>query len=561
MKVVLAAAGVAMLLGAPAARAGIVFTADQAPKVAGDVFRLDANGRRVNLTHTPFVESSPEVAPRGGHVAYVSARDGRTSVWVAGLDGHGARRVTPWAVLSGSTGQLAWAPDGKRLVAVLGDTLYLAQRGAAARAIEYGPVLGEPAWSPDGTLITFATGAYPSSFTEAVTPSGRVAWRVRQSGGLGGWSSRGLYVATSDGRATVYSTAGRPLFRFAASLVAWSPDGRLLGSVVGRRVEVRDASGRLVVAHALSEVEGLVWSADDSLVSGSTRIDVATGRTSAAAPLIWLYGSGGAYPVAAGRDFALRVGGRTFGHVDGCMSDGAQVPAISNLQVVPGGRSVVYASACWEPFANLYSVSPAGGAARRLTDVAQQQGSVVASPDGAQIAYTGAPATGLSCKGCPQTIWVARADGTKPHELTKEQDCAFDGSPSWSHDGTTVFFAHSTCDAPAELMSVPAAGGAPSDLHTKVTQAPWGPARSRGGSVATGRGRNGVTIYASGTHEHVVLPFAQVVSLAWSPDGSRFVVAARPKGGATFDVYTLRTDGTDVRRLTTDMDALSVSWV
>jgi len=553
--------------GAAAGAAGspqstIVFTADQAPKVAGDIFRLDANGRSVNLTHTPFVESIPAVAPRGGHVAYVSERDGRTSVWVTGLDASGARRVTPWAVLSGSTGQLAWAPDGKRLVAVLGDTLYLAQPGVAPRAIAYGEVLGDPAWSPDGTLVTFATGAYPSSFTEAVTPEGHVVWRVHQTGGLGGWSSRGLYVAPRDGTATVYSTAGRPLFRFAARLVSWSPDGRRLAStsVSGKRVEVRDTSGRLVFTHALPSDEGLVWFGNGALVTGSTRIDIATGRATTVSPFIWLYGSGGAYPVADGREFALRVGSRTFGRVAGCMSDGARVPAISNLQAVPGGRSLVYASACWEPFANLYSVSPAGGPTKRLTDVAQQQGSVVASPDGTQIASTGAPATGLSCKGCPQTIWIANANGTHPRALTHEQDCAFDGSPAWSSDAKSIFFVRSTCDSPGELMSVPVAGGTPIDLHERPAEAAWGPETSRDGRVAAARGRNGVTISVNGSQEHLVLPFAQVVSLAWSPDGSRFVVAARPKGGATFDVYTLHTDDTGVRRLTTDMDALSVSW-
>jgi Tol biopolymer transport system component len=58
----------------------------------------------------------------------------------------------------------------------------------------------------------------------------------------------------------------------------------------------------------------------------------------------------------------------------------------------------------------------------------------------------------------------------------------------------------------------------------------------------------------------VALPFAQVRSLAWSADGTRFLVAAKPKGAPTFDVYTVETDGTDVQRLTFNLDVSSADW-
>ena len=58
----------------------------------------------------------------------------------------------------------------------------------------------------------------------------------------------------------------------------------------------------------------------------------------------------------------------------------------------------------------------------------------------------------------------------------------------------------------------------------------------------------------------VALPFAQVRSIAWSPDGTRLLVAAKAKGTPTFDLYTVAIDGTDVQRLTSNMDVSSGDW-
>ena len=61
----------------------IVFTADRAPSVTGDVYRADANGRVTNLTHSPWQETMPMVSPSGKLVAFVSDRLGG-GVWTIG---------------------------------------------------------------------------------------------------------------------------------------------------------------------------------------------------------------------------------------------------------------------------------------------------------------------------------------------------------------------------------------------------------------------------------------------------------------------------------------------
>ena len=74
-------------------------------------------------------------------------------------------------------------------------------------------------------------------------------------------------------------------------------------------------------------------------------------------------------------------------------------------------------------------------------------------------------------------------------------------------------------------------------------------------------GQTGAMGIVSGGVEHrVQLPFTEIGSIAWSPDGTRFLVTGRTKGAAVYDVYTVRTDGSGLWRLTTNIEAYGVSW-
>jgi Tol biopolymer transport system component len=58
----------------------------------------------------------------------------------------------------------------------------------------------------------------------------------------------------------------------------------------------------------------------------------------------------------------------------------------------------------------------------------------------------------------------------------------------------------------------------------------------------------------------VQLPFTEIAALDWSPDGTGFVVVGLRRGAAVYDVYTVRTDGTGLRRLTKNIEAYAASW-
>ncbi len=103
----------------------ILFAADNEPALSGDIFRLDANGRSINLTKSPFADENPLVSPDGRRVAFVSERGGGPGIYEVGIDGAGLRRLDPPPHQIGRSTrrlQLAWSPDGRLLAAVTGES-------------------------------------------------------------------------------------------------------------------------------------------------------------------------------------------------------------------------------------------------------------------------------------------------------------------------------------------------------------------------------------------------------------------------------------------------------
>lgn len=117
------------------------------------------------------------------------------------------------------------------------------------------------------------------------------------------------------------------------------------------------------------------------------------------------------------------------------------------------------------------------------------------SPDGESVVYARfVPGGG--------ELWISRDHGRQARRLTAG---FHDREPSWSPDGSKIAFVRGE-----ELLLISPDGGTP----TPIPNAPPG------------------------------------FSPDWSPDGSALVfVAAAPFGG---DIYTMKTDGSDVTALTTD---------
>jgi Tol biopolymer transport system component len=420
----------------------------------------------------------------------------------------------------------------------------------------------------------------------------------------------------------VYDERGRLLFRFSGRSAVWSPDGYRLASIVGDRVEVRTSDGRLVFAKAIPDLatnpnEQIGFDGHTIVIQGAPGgdfdLDVATGKISPARlPTNASRSPNGrlvAFTARSGAAFAIRVGRsdgsrtRTLARVPGCFDDGSFIPAIASLQFTADSRSIVYQSSCPEPFANLYTVGADGRGLRRLTQVQAEQGSPQWSPDGTRIAYVRSPYTGLSCKGCPSSLWVADADGGSPRQLTHPSECTFDRSPSWSPDGGQILISRSSCSTPGELIVLSAGGSSIRDLHVQGDSPAWGPSEiayidnsatppslwtidssghnkvrianldpnrspsgpawSRDGRLAyiVGDANGAVVAVTSGTTPlHISVPLRQVLGLGWSPDGVHLLLTAKAPVSASFDAYSLDVNTHSLERLTTNLNATSGSW-
>jgi Tol biopolymer transport system component len=435
-------------------------------ELLGDLYTIPIEGgAATRITHGMGYDAQPRVSPDGAWIAFISDRDGADNLWVARIDGSGARKrsnETQIPLVSP-----AWSPDGRYIIA--------SRRGSPAELrmyhIDGGSGVALPA--PATLGAPGATPARPAGHGPVFSPDGRYIYFSRPGGGSSFSAAQIVRRDMRSGDVDVITQA-----EWGAMRPVISPDGRLL--VYGTRHHAE--TGLRVRDLETGADRWLIWPTmrDEQEASAATR-DLLPGSafTPDGRELITTFdGRIQAVELATGRarvipfeaHVSLDVGPEL--RAPYRIEDGpVRARLVQTPRFSPDGSRVVFSVLTklytMETRAEHATTEDAHGAAqpRRLTQGEDWEFHPAWSPDGRWIAYvTWAPEGGH--------IWRTAADGRgRPQRLTSVP--AFYTNLAWSPDGsrivalrgnafmrTQTFSEFGGLRIPLDVVWLPAGGGA-----------------------------------------------------------------------------------------------------
>ena len=187
-------------------------------------------------------------------------------------------------------------------------------------------------------------------------------------------------------------------------------------------------------------------------------------------------------------------------------------------------------------------------------------GCLMWSPNGQQLATEAWSVSDPAVSG----IFRVNADGSDPIRLTTNGNNGHDIPGDWSPDGQHVAFSRNTGNG-SELWVVDVADGATRRLveGRVFSSGSWSP---DGQWIVTVVGRDFIMVHPDGTgYRAVKIPVTTLDEArepSFSPDGTRLVFDMKPLGGDNADIYTMKTDGTDLVQITNtpDDNEYGVDW-
>lgn len=226
--------------------------------------------------------------------------------------------------------------------------------------------------------------------------------------------------------------------------------------------------------------------------------------------------------------------------------------------------------------------------AELLPDVPGLQRRASWAPDGSRIAFG---LTDLTAVRGRTLIWETDAQGSQPHLLSEGCDppvCVEENDPSYSPDGTRMVFVRTRADegdpAPVSVLAIrDLETGTVTELeatsHPRHFAANYHPRWSPDGATIayavaalTDDAASGSTIRlvgADGTNDRSLTSLNDVGDPEWAPDGSRLLFSTHPvrlfamenrRDGSKMHLYTVRDDGSDMRKLPIDGPVGAASW-
>jgi len=394
----------------------VAFTWDGEKGDNYDIYvKMVGNVTALRLTSDPAADGFPAWSPDGRQIAFVSARGGG-GIYLVSPDGGPERKVSDLPTDS----RPSWTADGKHLLVAkrynqthpeVGDGALLLvpveSEGAPRQVLAppRGSWYRDPAFAPDGRSLAFAccTGTQDGSrcslqvaaIQARLVPSGKPRQITEQS-----WLIFGL-AWMPDGSSLLY----------AGGIMEPSPHLWRVNVRDGREPEREDLAG-----------DGARYPA----------IDFKTGRLAFSRTLthenIW----------------RLESGGRPAPFLTSSATDGGP-------QYSPDGRRIAFTSNRQVANTAVWVANADGTGPAQITNISRPySGTPRWSPDGLWLAFDAFE------KGSGWDVWVAEANGSSPRQLTHGP--ADNAIPSWSRDGSSIYFA-SKRSGRFEIWRIPAGGG------------------------------------------------------------------------------------------------------
>jgi len=492
-------------LGVAAERPHIVFSR-LAPDHSG-LFVADADGSHERpLLPATGLDYNASFSYDGKWIVFTSERGGSADIYRMHADGSGIERLTDGPSYDD---QASLSPDGNTLAFVStrdGGTANVWLLDVAhhdyTNLTKNGGSNFRPSWSPDGKWIAFSSGRD--------TKPGRAepSWEMLQS--------TAIYIVHPDG------TGLRRLTE--------------LGGYAGSPQWSRDS--RRIVYYQTTAKEVYPGRFRGTAISQIVSIDVATGATET-------------HTKGPGIKVSPRyASGEDIGYVtildekQGLRFTSGRSGAACEMRYpswAPDGKTMIY----HKNFKGEIGVKPAFGIDPSF-DVFSTKGIMLGySPSGDQLVLTA---------GTTKPMMIMNSDGTNVHNVL-DNDGKVITFPAWSPDGKSIVFGiggfFKRPVAPGQIGLIrPDGSGLRMLTDGKASSgfASWSPDGKRLVYRVMGEGQQGLRILtiedgkvATLTNEYDTFPM-------WSPRGDQIAFCSFRDGD--FDIYTMRTDGSEVRKLT-----------
>jgi len=240
---------------------------------------------------------------------------------------------------------------------------------------------------------------------------------------------------------------------------------------------------------------------------------------------------------------------------------GGNTPAIdiSPMPTVPHENGRIAYSLSTDSGMELHSVQADGSDDRTIPTPPGLPWLHAWAPDGSKIAVAIFPG-----RGGERAIWVMNADGSNALQVARSENVSV---PSWSPDGSTIAYA-ARADGRTEIHLVNPDGSSDRIVHAQGAEGTFSIFSAQfspdGTQILFDRGTDsGFDIFVmdtDGTNVRRVTTTGSDYDPHWSPDGTQIVftrqevVEASGRSVATSDIFVMKADGSDVRRLTNGDD-------